>query len=186
MRGVQLRNCTDGELVAAYQAGEPLAFNEIYRRYRRPVAGGVKRVLRDDHDVEEVAQEVWVKALRGLPSFGGDLNLGAWLSTIARNAALDRVRRERLASVSLDEVDPSRMVIADAFSALDDRSDLTAALVRIEPHYAAALRMRAFDDLTYDEMAARLETTSPRIKALLHRARSSLKRAKLSLSTEAA
>src|SRR3712207_500624 len=94
----------DGELVILARGGEATAFREIMRRNNRRLFRAARSVLRDDAEAEDVVQEAYVRAFRGLAGFRGDAGLATWLTRIALNEALGRLRRRR-DTVDLDAIE---------------------------------------------------------------------------------
>src|SRR3954447_4608168 len=86
---------TEGELVALAQGGAEGAFREIMRRNNRRLYRAARGVLRDDAEAEDVVQEAYVRAFQSLGSFRGEASLATWLTRIAYNEALGRLRRRR-------------------------------------------------------------------------------------------
>jgi RNA polymerase sigma-70 factor (ECF subfamily) len=80
------------ELVARCRSGERAAHDEFYQRFRRNVAANLYRVLGDGHELDDLVQDVFVIAFRGLDSFRGDARLSTWLYRICVNVALGRIR----------------------------------------------------------------------------------------------
>ena len=85
----------DGELAALARRGEAAAFREIMRRNNRHLFRAARGVLRDDLEAEDVVQEAYVRAFKGLAGFRGEASLSTWLTRIALNEALGRLRRRR-------------------------------------------------------------------------------------------
>lgn len=83
----------EAELVRRCQAGEPAAHDELYRRHRRQVAANLYRVLGDRTDLDDLVQEVFVIAFRGLDRFRGEARLSTWLYRICINVGLGRIRQ---------------------------------------------------------------------------------------------
>src|SRR5215213_5767383 len=94
----------DGDLVVLARRGEAAAFREIMRRNNRHLFRAARSVLRDDAEAEDVVQEAYLRAFRGLAGFRGDASLSTWLTRIALNEALGRLRRRR-DTVSLKDID---------------------------------------------------------------------------------
>ncbi len=130
----------DAELVRQFNAGGEPAFVEIVARYRERLFAIAYTMLRNHADAEEVAQDAFLRAHRGLAKFRGDSSLATWLHRIALNLSRNRywhsVRRGRHTNDSLDvpigenqsatfadliassEAGPARTVMADEFAAL--------------------------------------------------------------------
>jgi len=169
----------DRVLVTAFQAGDDHAFDEIFKRYHHRVAGVCSRMLRSPQDVEEATQETFLKAYQALGRFNGSYYLGAWLARIAANVCVDHLRsksRSNLVALPEDQDDisiepgPEDLVVGA-------HPRLERAIQDIQPLHASALALRAVEGLSHQEIAGRLRMTPSQVKALLHRARGSLRRA---------
>lgn len=102
------RPAEEAELIRRCRAGERHAQAAFYRRYRYFVAANLYRVLRDRGDLDDLVQEVFVIAFRGLGRFRGEARLSTWLYRICVNVALGRIRsrRRRPPPVLVAEPDP--------------------------------------------------------------------------------
>lgn len=93
----------EAELVRRCKAGERAAQDELYNRFRRVVASNLLRVLGDRAELDDLVQEVFIIAFRGLPTFRHEARLATWLYRICVNVALGRIRtrarRPRTAAV---------------------------------------------------------------------------------------
>lgn len=87
-----LINVSEPELVRRCLLGERAAFERFYRDHRRQVAGNLYRVLGDRGELDDLVQEVFVIAFRGMERFRGDSKLSTWLYRICVNVALGRLR----------------------------------------------------------------------------------------------
>lgn len=170
---------SDRDLVLAFQAGDRAAYDELYRRHHERVARLCFRFLHNRPDAEEAAQETFLKAFQALPRFNGQYQVGAWLSRIAANVCVDNLRvKSRSHLVALPSEDrhvvtergPEEILAGD-----DPRIDI--AIKDIQPLHAHALRMRGMEGMSHVEIAGLLQMTPAQVKALLHRARSSFKKA---------
>ncbi|MDD4857672.1 MAG: sigma-70 family RNA polymerase sigma factor, partial [Candidatus Krumholzibacteria bacterium] len=95
----------DEQIVRAVQAGGTEAFAELVSRHKDKVYSILLRLVRDPDAAEELAQEVFIRAWRGIDGFRGQALFGTWLVQIAINLARDRMReRSRNRTVSLDEL----------------------------------------------------------------------------------
>ncbi len=170
---------SDRDLVLAFQAGDLAAYDEMYERYVARVYGVCSRILHQSQDAEEAAQETFVRAYQALHRFNGRYQLGAWLARIAANASVDQLRaKTRAPLVGLpdnqeatgEDVDPEKLVVGD-------HPRLTVALKDVKPLHAQALALRSVEGFSHEEIAERLAMTPAQVKALLHRARVSLRKA---------
>jgi RNA polymerase sigma-70 factor, ECF subfamily len=101
----------EADLIDRCRAHERAAHDELYHRFRRQVAGNLYRVLGDRTDLDDLVQEVFVIAFRGLDRFRGDARLSTWLYRICVNVALGRIRtrKRRPAAVGMVDLDSAAM-----------------------------------------------------------------------------
>ncbi|MCL1594150.1 MAG: sigma-70 family RNA polymerase sigma factor [Actinomycetia bacterium] len=166
----------DAEFVASprYENGEWLG--ELFSRYEAKLMGCAHRML-SQSEVEDAAQEINERILKGLPTFRGDSAVGTWIFAVARNTCLDiRRRRRPIAYDSADILEniPSGEQPADLFdiSILGCR---TALAVRDLPEgQAAVLMLRLGQGLSTADTASQLGITQDSVKAKLRRARQRL------------
>jgi RNA polymerase sigma-70 factor (ECF subfamily) len=104
----------EAELIQRCRNDERAAHDELYNRFRRQVAGNLFRVLGDRTDLDDLIQEVFVIAFRGLETFRGDARLSTWLYRICVNVALGRIRTRKRRPVAYG--------VADLDSAVTDPS----------------------------------------------------------------
>jgi RNA polymerase sigma-70 factor (ECF subfamily) len=91
------------DLLAQAQAGDIAAFERFVRLFERRVRGLLSRLLTDERDIEEAAQDTFVQAWRNLERFRGDAAPFTWLYRIAVNEALQRARRRQPETQPIDE-----------------------------------------------------------------------------------
>lgn len=169
----------DKELVVAFKAGVPSAYDEMYRRYSGRIHGVCRRMLGNSEDAREATQETFLKAYQGLPRFNGQYKLGAWLARIAANVCVDHIRRRmRSAPITpLNENHESKNVDLGPEAVVLRDAPALRALEDIQPLHARALELRNLEGYSHREIAQQLNMTPMQVKALLHRARLSFKRA---------
>jgi RNA polymerase sigma-70 factor, ECF subfamily len=167
----------DEELVARAQDGDLDAFAELVRRHEQRVRTILFRLLGDERDVEEAAQDAFLQAWRNLDRFRGDSAVFTWLYRIAVNEALGRLRRRRLPTTGLDAADEPELAMRsgeepDRAAELNELHEYLAACVRELPFdYRAPLILRDVLGLSNDEVAAVLELSVPATKSRIYRAR---------------
>lgn len=169
----------DKDLVVAYKGGIPEAYDEMYRRYSARVYGVCRRMLGNSEDAREATQETFLKAFQALPRFNGEYKLGAWLARIASNVCVDHIRRRGRGAIltPLDSHhEPTEVELGPEDTVIKDAPALSM-LENIQPLHARALRLRNLEGFSHKEIAAQLGMSPMQVKALLHRARLSFKRA---------
>jgi RNA polymerase sigma-70 factor, ECF subfamily len=172
----------DRDLVQRYQAGDPGAFDDLYRRYFDRLHGYCARRVGDRHTAEELAQEAFVRALRAMPRFAGERRFYPWMTVIAQRLCIDHHRRHGRVEVS-DQVDPGAVEPDhDLLFRQVDSANLAVALERLAPRHREVLDLREREALSYAEIAERLEVPVSTVEALLHRARKALRREYLAVA----
>jgi len=149
------------ELVAAARDGDRAAFGRLYDHYGRMVHGVlVARVPRDD--VDDLVQEVFLKALGRLRTLREPEAFGGWLATIARRLAIDRARRKPEALELRDEVAAPELH--------EDEAHRVLRLIRALPEaYRETLALRLIEGLTGPEIAEQTGLTPGSVRVNLHR-----------------
>ncbi len=165
----------DGTLVARARAGDRLAFEELVRLYADRLHAVVRRLVDDQHQAEEVTQEAFLRAWRGIRMFKGDSQFFTWLYRIGVNEAHRRTSRRRAPVTSLDEhlIEPvdSRPGPPRRLEQNDFRHALERAVQGLQPDQRAPLVLRDIEGLSTTEAAAILDLSEAAFKSRLHRAR---------------
>ena len=173
-----LTTLSDEQLVARFRGGDDAPFDEIHRRYHRPLLAFARRMLNaTGRDAEDVVQDAFIRAYRGLRVSGRPIALRAWLYAIVRNRALDELRAPERVGAFDDEFALDAVASRDAAQRVEQRDEmrrLVAEIARLPERQRIALVMREFDGCSHIETARRLRTTVPATKSLLVRARSNL------------
>jgi RNA polymerase sigma-70 factor, ECF subfamily len=182
----------DGELVALARLGVAGAFREIMRRNNRRLFRAARGVLRDDAEAEDVVQEAYVRAFQGLGGFRGEASLSTWLTRIAYNEALGRLRRRRT-TVELETIEgaqrgggacilmfPTAQAGGDpegAAARREVRRLLEEAIDELPEAFRLVLVARDVDGMSVEETAEVLGVRPETVRTRLHRARRSLRAA---------
>ncbi len=177
----------ESELLQRARDGDLDAFAEFVRLFERRVRAVLGRILDDERDVDEAAQDTFVQAWRHLDRFRGGSAPFTWLYRIAVNEALQRTRRKRLDMRSLDRepelehrADPSARsgpAPADVEAAArESLAFLTERLRALPLEARVPLVLRDVEGLSYEEVAETLDLSVPAVKSRVHRARLQLGR----------
>ena len=182
----------DASLVRRFITGDESAFTEIVTRYRGRIYGLTLNLLHNAADAEEITQDTFIRAYRGLVRFRGDSSLSTWLYRIALNLARNRYwyffRRRRRHWVSLERPlrDDSEATFADIVAAPDhdpaqetvvgEFTELVAACMeRLDRRHREILTMRNVLDLSYEQIARSLGINVGTVKSRIARARENLR-----------
>jgi RNA polymerase sigma factor (sigma-70 family) len=166
----------DEKLIAMARAGNPGAFETMVDRYQGRLLGFCRQMLGSTEDAEDVLQEVFVNAYKAMLADEREINLRPWLYRIARNRCLNYLRKPKAdAQESMDmipEVDAAST--AEMVHNREEFRQILSDVNKLPETQRAALLLREMDALSYEEIAAAMETTVPSVKSLLVRARISL------------
>lgn len=161
----------DRALAASAQAGDREAFMRLVRTHQARVRALARGLVGDHGLAEDVAQEAFLQAWRGLPGFRGASSFSTWLYTIARRAALEQVRRRTLQTVPLDQA-PALPDPAPADPGL--RQDAERAIQALDPDQREAFLLVAVAGLTYEEAGEVLGCPPGTVASRVFRARARL------------
>lgn len=165
-------------LVRACQAGSLEAFDALVDRHSGAVYGYLLRLTGNAHDAEDLTQDTFLKAHRGLPRFQSARAFVPWLFTIARRTALNHFRSRR----PTEELHPDMATAEEAGApdAMAGRADLAGSLWkaarRLKPQQYEALWLHYGEGLDIEQVARVMCKTRLNIRVLLHRARQELRR----------
>jgi RNA polymerase sigma factor (sigma-70 family) len=166
----------DEKLIAMARAGNPGAFEAIVDRYQGRLLGFCRQMLGSTEDAEDILQEVFVNAYRAMLADEREINLRPWLYRIARNRCLNYLRKPKAdAQESMDMVpEVEAASTAEKVHNREEFRQILSDVNKLPETQRAALLLREMDALSYEEIAAAMETTVPSVKSLLVRARISL------------
>lgn len=155
--------------------GERDALRQLYEATSAKLFGVCLRILKDREESEDVLQDVYVTIWRRADRFdAGRASVVTWISTIARNRAIDRLRaRGPLAyaePVEDLEIEDEGQAGAEALlSAADDRARLAGCLAELDARTQQVIRTAFFEGVTYDALARRMETPLGTVKSWIRR-----------------
>src|SRR4051812_21294253 len=116
-------NSTDAEIVARIRAGEVALFEQLMRRHNARVYRAARAILRDDSEAEDVMQDAYVRAYEHLADFEGRAQFSTWITRIAVNEALARVRRKKRFDSLESHTEEATMATEDSSSPEQQASD---------------------------------------------------------------
>ncbi len=168
----------------AVEGKDQHAFAELMKRYKNPVYHMILKMVRNVDDAEDLTIEAFAKAFKNLHKFKKDFTFSTWLFRIATNNTIDFIRKKRLDTMSLntsfkdDNGDAVTIDVQDRN--LNPQEEAIKAqkielvqmfVTKLPAKYQRLVRLRYFDELSYDEIAKELEAPLGTVKAQLHRAR---------------
>ena len=154
---------SDEELVARSMAGDADSFNELVRRWERPIYALAYRQIGREEDARDVCQETFLRAYRALNGFRGQAKFSSWLYRIALNLCRDWMRRDRrtpLVPVP-DDMDLAELAavrgpaetIEDHVARKDLARTVERAMARLPEEQRTAILLKEYHGLTFQEIA---------------------------------
>lgn len=182
----------DDLLIERIKQGDAAAYNDMVTRYWDRIYARVHQLLKNREDAEEVTQDAFIRAHRGLENFRGDASFSTWLYQIATNLAHNRYwywfRRKRDQSVSLDQplTDEGDMTLenvmpcdgenpADATLTHEFVNRVSECMEGLNEKHKEVLILRNLKNLSYEEIALHLDISVGTVKSRIARARESLR-----------
>ena len=173
---------TDQQLVKRAQRGDTRAFDLLVLKYQGRIAALISRYINNSAEVEDVAQEAFIKAFRALPKFRGESAFYTWLYRIAANAAKNHlVARGRRPTSDADVDDAEYFDAAEGLRDTESPEDtllgdeladvVRSALEDLPEELRMALTLREFDGLSYEEIAEVMECPVGTVRSRIFRAR---------------
>lgn len=174
-----LTEADDRTLVDAFRTGRRDAFDLIVVRHRRQVYQLCYRFVNNQEDASDLAQDVFVRAFKGLANFKGDASLATWLYRVAVNASLNRVASKRPETAPLDaaaDIDTRARSPLDEVLRGERAEAVRRAIAKLPPKQRATLLLRVYQDCSHEEIAVALGSTVGAVKANFFHALGNLRR----------
>jgi RNA polymerase sigma-70 factor (ECF subfamily) len=166
---------TDAELIEAFRSGDASAFAEVFRRHKDRVWAVTLRTLRNPADAADVAQEVFLKAMRSVDSFRGDAAVTTWLHRIAVNACLDHLRAGSRRPTDPLGDDSTRIASPrDDFAQSDTEMAVRDALLQLPEEQRLAIVLVDLEGMSVADAAVMLEVAAGTVKSRCSRGRTQL------------
>ena len=171
---------TDEQLVRKAQDDDERAFGELVHRYEAKVYSLALKMLRNPEDAEDVLQDTFLRAYRGIKSFQGNSTISTWIYRITANSALMRLRRKQLPTVSIDDADEREAPIniadwapgpAEQLLTKETQQAMNDAVESLPPEFRQVFVLRDVEEMSNSEVAEILDLSVAAVKSRLHRAR---------------
>ena len=175
----------DYELVSTAIAGREAGFEELVRRYQRPIAAYIYRMVGDYDSALDLTQEVFIKVYNSLSRYRSEFKFSTWIYKIAHNAAIDFLRRHAVREHALasgvdgdhrETLIESRRLTPEQESEREERRSGIESVVQLLPStYRELIVLRHSHDLSYDEIADVTGLPLGTVKNRLFRAREAMR-----------
>jgi len=186
----QDKNLTDRHLVEKVLAGHPQAFETIIKNTKSLVAQISYRMINNNEDRRDIAQEVYLKAFNQLANFRFQAKLSTWIGQITYNTCLNYLEKNKIVLITPGKEETDEEVLDNINSKLDSTLSnetesvvlkneitdiLTKAVEELQPLYKTLITLYHTDGLSYEEIGQITRLPSGTVKNYLFRARKSLK-----------
>ncbi|PYL55348.1 MAG: RNA polymerase subunit sigma-24 [Verrucomicrobia bacterium] len=175
----------DVRLMQLVAGGDTTAFEQLIERHQSLVAGTVARMLGSNSDVEDIAQQVFIRVWKSAGRYVARAKFTTWLLKITRNLVFNEMRRAKRHPHLPVQIEPNaeEMPLKDEATASPDATLLQTelqqaienAITLLPETQRMALVLRRYDELSYEEIADVLDLSVPAVKSLLFRARTELR-----------
>jgi RNA polymerase sigma-70 factor (ECF subfamily) len=177
---------TDQQLVARVQTGDSRAFDLLVLKYQHKIFSLIGRYVHDADEVQDVAQEAFIKAYRALPKFRGDSQFYTWLYRIAVNTAknhlVSRSRRPPGSDVDVEDAEYYEGGAAlrdietpeNALFGAELKQVVEAAISDLPDDLRTAVTLREFDGLSYEDIADIMDCPVGTVRSRIFRAREAI------------
>lgn len=173
---------SDLELARRAAGGDRAAFHAVVDRHAQSLFSLARGMVASRFDAEDIVQETFVEAIKGIRNFDGRSSLMTWLSRILfrRAGRVWKKNRRARAMVPLDAAtdapwNDERLVSMPATSSVDHRLDLAAVLPTLAPEHREILLLREMQGMSYSQIATTLGVPQGTVESRLHRARRELR-----------
>ncbi len=179
----------DAELVAQAKQGKMAAFELLVNRYQQRVANVISKFVKDRHEIQDVAQEVFIKVFRALPNFRGDSSFYTWIYRIAVNTSKNHLvaKSRRIQNTQVEFEDAESFGSNEDFRNLDtpdavySRGELeqtmSKAIAQLPEDLKKAIVLREVDGMSYDEIALEMNCPIGTVRSRIFRARDAIDQA---------
>ena len=172
---------TDEELAQKCKKLDEYAFQELTHRYIRPIFNFVRRYAQAEDVAEDMAQDTFFKVWKNIHQYKKGMKFRPWLYTIARNTALDYIKKKKAISFSELDNDDNDMTFADSLedqgqlqSDLFDNAAMAATLTKtvqaLHPDHQTVITLHYQEELTFDEIAKVMKRPMNTVKSWHRRA----------------
>ena len=175
---IEIDRKTDAELYKEFLNGYEESFNNIIRKYRKPLISFISRLVKSVEVAEDIAQDTFVYVLVNKTEYDFKYSLKTYLYTIAKCRAINYLKRERKV-VSYDEAymrEKEESYIDESLIKEEEKKEIYDAIKRLKKSHQVIIYLKEIEGFKYKEISRILNKTVPELKMTAHRARKSLEK----------
>lgn len=170
----------ESDLIERFKKGDPSAFEAILLRHQDRIYNLCRYMLQDPEDAQDAAQDIFLKAYRGLKDFRPDSALYTWLYRIAVNTCLDYMRKLRREAIKrepfTEDLESDEPFPELLYESAEIHDFIQLAFQKLPEKLRAAIVLREIEELSYEEIAEVLYISMGTVKSRISRAREQLRR----------
>jgi RNA polymerase sigma-70 factor (ECF subfamily) len=175
-----MKNLSDLEIIKSVRNGNSTDYSIIIDRYKNKAFSLLKRMLKNNMEAEEVLQDCFLKAFRGLDSFKGESKFSTWFYRIVYNTALTRIsQKKRKIENEMNSIDEYITLQSKNDYNESERKDLSEFInnlvEQLPSKYSSVLNLFYLEGMSCEEISDVMDTSVANVKVLLHRSRNALK-----------
>lgn len=177
---------SDEDLIRQYRNGNDSSFQELMRRTIKPVFNFAYQYVRSTEEAEDITQDTFFKAWEKIKQFDADKKWKTWIFTIARNTALDHIKKKKATpfssmdpadegiqfSETIEDLEP---LATELFERAQNSTELSAAMDNLRPDYQSVLMLHYHQELTFEEISVVMGKPMNTVKSWHRRALESIK-----------
>ncbi len=175
-----MKGLSDQEIVDSVKKGNHSDYAILIDRYKNKALSMLTRMLKNKMEAEEVLQDCFLKAFKGLNNFKGEAKFSTWFYKIVYNTGLSRLStQKRKIESEMSSIHELFNLESNNNHNISEQEDLSSFIKetvnKLPPNYASVISMFYLEDMSCEEISKVLETTENNVKVILHRSRSALK-----------
>lgn len=175
-----MKGVSDQEVIESVKKGNHSDYAILIDRYKNKAFSMLTRILKNRMEAEEVLQDCFMKAFKGLNNFKGESKFSTWFYRIVYNSALSRISvQKRKTEMEMTSVEEYHDLISDDEYNVTERSDISVYLKKminkLPVNYASVISMFYLENLSCEEIGDVMGISVNNVKVMLHRSRSALK-----------
>lgn len=176
----QMKGLSDREILESVKKGNHSDYAILIDRYKNKAFSMLTRMLKNKMEAEEVLQDCFLKAFKGLNNFKGEAKFSTWFYKIVYNSALSRLSlQKRKTESEMTSIDEHFDLKSDYDYNISEQNDLSLYINemvnKLPPNYASVITMFYLESMSCEEISKVMGTSENNVKVMLHRSRTALK-----------
>ncbi|EKD43757.1 MAG: hypothetical protein ACD_72C00134G0007 [uncultured bacterium] len=176
---INTANFTDEQLVVEIRENNKELYSEIMRRYQTKLSHYLKKFFRSQDELDDVLQEVFIKAYKNLYGFDVDKKFSSWIYRIAHNEAINHIKKNKRKNISLDETEweivDEKLDLHEEFDSKQMGERIQRAMGELKEKYREPLILYFFEQKSYEEISDILRLPRNTVGILIMRGKAKLK-----------